>query len=71
MNLKKLARNTGVAFLAVAATQAHAAGGLSDLTSSISFTDVGVAVMAVATAVIAFHVLKKGAIEVIAFMKRA
>lgn len=71
MNLKKLARTTGVAFFAVAATQAQAAGTLSDLTASISFADVGVAIMAVATAVIAYHVLKKGALEVIAFMRRA
>jgi predicted regulator of amino acid metabolism with ACT domain len=71
MNLKKIARATGVGFLAIAATQAHAAGDLASLTGSISFADVGVAIMAVAAAVIGYHVLKKGALEVIAFMKKA
>jgi hypothetical protein len=71
MNFKKIARTTGLAFLAVGSSQAFAAGELSGLTSSISFTDVGVAIMAVAAAVIAYHVLKKGAIEVIAFMRKA
>ncbi|CAH0195911.1 hypothetical protein SRABI118_01616 [Massilia sp. Bi118] len=69
MNLKKIARRTGVAFLAIsAAAQASAAGTLADLTTGVSFADVATAVIAVAGTLIALNVTVKGAKQVIHFI---
>lgn len=68
MNLKKLARITGVAFLATASASSFAAGTIADLASSVSFADVALAVLAVAGTMIALHVTIKGAKQVMAFV---
>ena len=69
MNLKKIARNSGVAFVAIAAAaQASAATDLTTLTSAVSFADVATAVIAVAGTLIALHVTIKGAKQVMAFI---
>jgi hypothetical protein len=71
MNLKKIVRSAGVAAVAmVGAGSAMAAGTgtVADLASSVSFADVGLAVLAVAGTLIALHVTIKGAKQVMAFV---
>lgn len=71
MNLKKIARNSGIAVASMfAATSAFAVGPatIADLSSSVSFADVALAVLAVAGTLIALHVTIKGAKQVMAFV---
>ena len=71
MNLKKIIRNAGVAVAAAvvsASSFAAAPATIADLSSSISFADVALAVLAVAGTLIALHVTIKGAKQVMAFV---
>jgi hypothetical protein len=71
MNLKKIARSAGVVVAAMLAGQSAMAAGtatVADLASSVSFADVGLAVLAVAGTLITLHVTIKGAKQVMAFV---
>jgi len=73
MNLKKIARNSGIAIASVlGASSAMAADvtTVAGLASSVSFADVGLAVLAVAGTLIALHVTIKGARQVMSFIGR-
>jgi hypothetical protein len=71
MNFKKIARNSGIAAVAtLAAGSAMAADAttVSALASGVSFTDVGLAILAVAGSLITLHVTSKGAKQVMSFI---
>lgn len=71
MNLKKIARNSGLfvaAAVASASSFAAVPATIADLASSISFADVALAVLAVAATLIALHVTIRGAKQVMAFI---
>lgn len=73
MKLKKLmgkAGLVGAGVLAAGSAMAAAPTTLGELSSSVSFTDVGIAVLAIAGALMGVQVIVKGARQVMAFMGR-
>lgn len=69
--MKKTSYGMSLAALAMFSTQAFAVAPttLAELTTGISFTDVGLGVLAVGGILITYYLLKKGAREVIHTVK--
>ncbi len=71
MKLRNIALKFGAAAALIATQAAHAAGGISDLTAAISFTDVVTAIFSIGVLVIGVDLAQLGYMKVRRLIKGA